>query len=104
MRSAGFTGDLDDLVEQWDAMVEYAINTLNLSRTSHSKVRSKLFNFSISCCRMVFSLTGRVKPTVRASLGEKRLNTIIRICHENPALENFDAKKAVQISYVDKLR
>ena len=108
MRSVGFIGDLDDLVEQWDAMVDYAINTLNPSRISHSKVWYKLFNFSIKInwslslivAKLLFtlsvveavverfsSLIDRVNPTVRASLGEKRLNTIIPICHENPALK-----------------
>ena len=47
MRSAGFTGDLDDLVEPWDAMIEYAINTLYPSRTSYSKIGYKLLNFMI---------------------------------------------------------
>ena len=35
------------LVEPWDAMVEYAINTLNPSRTSYLKVCYKPFNFPI---------------------------------------------------------
>ena len=47
MRGANFTVDLDDLVEKWKAMVEYAINTLNPSRTSYSKIGYKLFNISI---------------------------------------------------------
>ena len=61
-----------------------------------------LFTLSVeeAVVERFFSLIGRVKPTVRASLGEMRLNTIIRICHENPALENFDATKAMQISCV----
>ena len=91
MRSVGFIGDLDDLVEQWDAMVEYAINTLNTSRNSYSKFGYNLFNFPIkrnwplslivaellftlsvvkAVVERFFSFIERVKPTVRASLGD----------------------------------
>ena len=125
LRSAGFVGDVDDLVEQWEAMVEYTVNTLNPSRISYLKVWYKFFNSPIksnwplplliaellftlpvseAVVERLFSLTGRVKPTVRASLGEERLNTVIRICHEGPDLENFDATKAMQLWYLDKVR
>ena len=40
-------GNVDDLVEQWNAVVEYAVNTLNSSRTSYLKVWYKLFNSPI---------------------------------------------------------
>ena len=40
-------GNVDDLVEQWNAVVEYAVNTLNPSRTSYLKVWYKLFNSPI---------------------------------------------------------
>ena len=54
------------------------------------------------CCRKV--VLPRIKPTVRASLGKERLNTVIQICHEGPDLENFDATKAMQLWYLDKVR
>ena len=47
-----------------------------------------------------FPLTSWAKPTARGSLGKKRLNTTIRICHEGPDLKNFHATKAMQLWYV----
>ena len=46
-RSAGFMDNVDDLVAQWNVVVQNAVNTLNPSRTSYLKVWYKLFNSPI---------------------------------------------------------
>ena len=43
------------------------------------------------------SLQNRVKTDGRASLGEKRLNSLLRICTEGPECEHFDATKAMNM-------
>ena len=44
LRSAGFMDNLDNLLEQRDAIIEDAVNTLNPSRTSYLKVWYNLLN------------------------------------------------------------
>lgn len=84
-------------------MVEYTINTLNPSQTCYLKVQYKFYNAPIKSnqpssllvdvllfvlsvseaeVERLFSLTGRIKPTVCASFEEKRFLTVIQICHE----------------------
>ena len=46
----------------------------------------------------------RVKTDSRASLGEKRLNSLIRIVIEGPSLENFDVMAAMNLWANDCIR
>ena len=70
-----------------------------------SLVAEILFTLPVSeaVVEILFTLTDWVKPTARASLGEKRLSTTIRICHEGPDLKNFNATKVMQLWYIVNL-
>ena len=65
-----------------------------------------LFCLSLSNAKVekFFSLMSRVKTDCRASLGELRLNSLLRICTEGPDHENFNAATSMKIWSEDVVR
>ena len=62
LKTAGFKGNVGELLEQRDAIIEYAVNNLNPSRTSNwYKLFNSLINrnWSLPCpsCRASFYFT-----------------------------------------------
>ena len=122
---AGLAATLNEVLEQWHSMVTYAVTYLNVVTFHYRKVWKLLFSSSRSrewkdillmvellFCLPIsnakverfFSLLNRVKTDGRASLGEARLNSLLRICTEGPEIENFDASNALQLWANDVVR
>ena len=123
--SEGLVATLNEVLEQWHSMVTYAVTYLNVVTFHYRKVWKLLFSSSRSrewkdillmvellFCLPIsnakverfFSLLNRVKTDGRASLGEARLNSLLRICTEGPKIENFDASNALQLWANDVVR
>ena len=117
-RSAGFSGGVDDLIEEWHDLIEYTVKYLKPATTDYHKCWYKIFNCSMSknwelpllivCLlftlsvsnafveRLLFSLMKRVKTSVRSSMGNLMLNCVIRICQEGPPLDKFEGTSALK--------
>ena len=125
LENAGFVGTVNDLLKQWHVILAYTVKYLNPMIVDYRKVwyqlfssgRSKewslvlllkelLFCLPISNVKVerLFSLMGRIKTDSRSSLGETRLNSLIRIVMEGPTLETFDAAAAMELWVNDSVR
>ena len=120
LENAGFTGDKDDLLEQWHDLIEFASKYLSPSSTEYHHCWFKIFNtnsknwelplmlvcllftlpVSNAAVERLFSLMKRLKTSVRSMVGNDLLNASIRICN-GPPPEAFDPasslKKFMQI-------
>ena len=115
LRNAGFSGDNDDLLEQWHDSIEYASKYLSPSSTEYHHCWYKIFNSTMSrnwelslllICLLftlpvsnaiverLISLMKRLKTALRSLLGNDLLNATIRICN-GPSPENFDPTSAL---------
>ncbi len=113
------------LQQEWDDMVYYAKQYLNLVTDPYRVVWWKLFNSSDSSkwrnilvlVEPIFTLpisNGRlercfsqmklIKTNRRSCLGEDRLDHLLRIQLEGPSLEKWDAGRAVELWWKDKTR
>ena len=112
------------LQEEWDEIVYYAKQYLNLVTDPYNVVWWKLFNSPDACkwkniltlVELIFSLPlsngqlercfSRLKivKTNRSCLGEDRLENLIRIQLEGPPLQQWDASRAVELWWTDKSR
>ena len=123
--NAGFVGYVDDLLDQWHNMIEYAITSLGSARVNYLKVWYKLFNSSMrndwplpllvaellfslpvsnAKVERLFSLMKRIKTDTRASLCNRRLNRLIRICTEGPSEDVYDPVPAIDMWSKEKDR
>ena len=103
--TAGHKGSVSDISEQFDAMVKYAVQYLDISKTDYRVIWRKLFESSksrewksalllvkllfilpVSNAKVerLFSLMNRVKTDTRNSLSKDRLSSLLRICMEGP--------------------
>ena len=117
LRSAGLSGGVDDLIEEWHDLIEYTVKYLKPATTDYHKCWYKIFN----CCmsknwdlpllivyllstlpvsnafvERLFSLMNRVKTPVGSSMGNLMLNCVIRICKEVPPLDKFEGTSALK--------
>ena len=118
LQRAGYSATSSEILEQWRSLTEYATTYLNITKFKYRKVwklifassRAKewkdilllvelLFCFPISnaAVERFFSLLNRVKTDGQASLGNTRLNSLLRICMEGPECADFDATKALNL-------
>ena len=117
LQSAGIDGTVDDVVDEWRELVEYAVTYLNVDSSSYLKTWCKLYNSSrqlywgrvlllvelIMCLPIsnalverLFSLLKRIKTKQRCSLPNVRTAKLIRVCLEGPSLDQFDATSHVE--------
>ena len=116
LENAGFNGTFVELLDQWHSILEYTITYLVPTKVEYRSIWYQLFNSSRSqdwkyvlllvellFCLPIsnakverfFSFMNRVKTDIRSSLGEKRINSLLRIAIDGPSIEEFDAKKAI---------
>ena len=117
--------DCSEVQEEWDDMVEYAKQYLNLVQEDYKVVLWKLFNavnakkwsnilavvellFCIPIANgrveRVFSQLKLIKNSRRTCLGENSLDHLLRINVEGPPLADWDATRAVELWWRDKTR
>jgi hypothetical protein len=116
--TTGHKGSVSVILEQFDAMIKYALQYLNVSKTDYRVVWRKLFESSkshewksalllvkllftlpVSNAKVerLFSLMNRVKTDTRNSLSKDRLSSLLRICMEGPSLQDFDPKPSMTL-------
>ena len=112
LESAGFSGSLSDLIEQWEILCHYTLQYLAPTTTDYRVVWRKIFQssrrsswklvlllvellFSLPMSNAkverMFSLMNRIKTDSRSSLSKEVLSALIRICMEGPECADFDA-------------
>ena len=125
LENAGFDGTVNDLLLQWHAIFEYTIKYLSPSSVDYRKIwhqlfvssRSKEWNLILLLVELLFclpvsnakverlfSLMNRVKTDSRASLGESRINSLLRIVMEGPTIDDFDPIPAIDLWATDAVR
>ena len=113
------------LNEEWDDIVEYAKRYLNLVQDDYRIIWWKLFNSPDSTkwtnilalaellfclpvsnghLERVFSQLKLIKSERRTSLGEDRLDQLVRINVEAPPLSKWDPSSAVELWWRDRTR
>ena len=116
LRNASFSGDKDDLLEQWHDLIEYSVKYLSPSLTEYHNCWYKIFNTAMSknwelplilvcllftlpvsnaAVERLFSLMKRLKTSVRSVLGNDLLNASIRICN-GPPPGSFDPTSSLK--------
>ena len=116
LKRAGVSS-LNKLLVQWHVL-QYTNAYLSPSKVNHKVIWRNLFSsnraqdwghvlipaellfclpVSNALVERFFSFMKRVKTDQRASLGEKRLNSLLRICVEGPDMKEFDPDKAIDI-------
>ena len=111
--------------DEWDSMVEYGRNFLNLVQEDYKIIWWKLFNSVdaqkwsnvlsvvelLFCLPMangrveqVFSQLKLIKTNRRTCLGEDTLDRLLRINVEGPPLSQWDASAALQLWQHAKMR
>ena len=117
LENAGFHGTFMELLDEWHSILEYTNTYLVPTKVDYRAVWYRLFNSSRSqdwkCVLLLvellfclpisnakverfFSFMNRVKTDVRSSLGENRINSLLRIALEGPSMKEFDANKAIE--------
>ena len=118
LRNAGLSCTHDELIEEWQALLAYATSYLNPAGQSYSRIWYKILNFSrksewcnilllveLLICLPVsnavverlFSMMKRIKTRLRSSMGQIRLNHLIRIQMGGHSLAEFDATAATKL-------
>lgn len=116
--NAGVTDSSNSLLEQWHTILEWATMYLSPSKIDYRVIWQQIFSSNIAkeckgalavielvfCLPIsnakverLFSAMNRIKTEGRASLGEKRLNSLVRIAAEGPSAENFDVTSAMDL-------
>ena len=119
------TVDISLVQEEWDDMVEYAKQFLNLVQEDYKIVWWKLFNavdakkwtnilsvIELLFCLPIanghvercFSQLKLIKNSRRTCLGEETLDDLLRINVEGPPLVDWDATSAVELWWKEKVR
>ena len=120
LKKAGFNGTFVELLDKWHTILEYTVTYLAPIKIDYRTIWYQLFNSSrakewsnvlllaellfflpISNAKVerFFHFMNRVKTDTRSSLGEKRLNTLLCIAIEGPAVEEFELKEAMNLWY-----
>ena len=115
---AGFDRSTNELLEQWHSILDYTVTYLNPGIVDYRIIWRQLFSSSrsgdwnlvlliaellfclpISNAKVerLFSFMNRVKTDSRASLGENRLNSLLRIGIEGPKPEAYDVTNAMHL-------
>ena len=106
--NAGVTSLLPDIISQWHTMVAYAVQFLNVSENPYRVTWRKLFTTPrkaeweeiLTLIRLLFTIPisnaklerlfpklKRIKTNLRCSLGNVRVENLLRILEEGPSLE-----------------
>ena len=114
----------DKVTEEWDNMVEYARQYLNLT-DNYKVIWWKLFNAPVASgwknvlvlvellycfpvangtLERVFSQLKQIKDDFRCSLNESTLDELLRIAVDAPPLSNWHAEGALDLWYKEKAR
>ena len=125
LKSGGLSVTVPDLLIQWHAIVDFAVETIGVTgqpylmtwRKIFSAPRSEewkdalivielLFTIPVSNAKLerMFSKLKRVKTNFRCSLSLQRLENILRIMEEGPAWEDYDPLPAIELWHSDKQR
>ena len=58
-----------------------------------------LFTLPVSNAKVqqLFSLMNKIKADAKNSLSKDRLSSLLRVCMEDPSLQNFDPKPSVTL-------
>ena len=117
LSSAGMTTSVPDLLEQWHILLEYATKFLPLTGISYLITWRKLFSsprrvewndiltvvelmftFPVSNAKLerMFSKLKRVKTDFRASIQNERLEHLLRIVEDGPAIEVYEPTSAMR--------
>lgn len=126
LTKAGLNCSLIQLINEWHDLIEYALEYLSASSTHYLRTWLKVFNsplaeerfknilllvelafcmpISTAKVERLFSRLKRVKDTTRTSLKQERLENLLRIGEEGPAVKEFNAMPAVQSWCEDKVR
>ena len=104
--------------EQFNAMIKYALQYLDVSKTEYRVVWRKLFDSSKSHkwksalllvellftlpasnakVKQLFSLMKRIKTDARNFLSKDRFSSLLRVCIEGPSLQDFDPKPSMTL-------
>ena len=123
MEKAGV--DCSLIQEEWEDIIDYAKRYLNLVQEKYTTVWWKVFNAVdaskwqnilrvveyLFCLPLtngrlerLFSQLKLIKSDRRSSLGENRLDQLLRITVDAPPLSKWDASVAVQLWWEDKTR
>ena len=118
LRNAGLSCTLDELIEEWQALLAYATSYLNPTGQSYSRIWYKILNYSrksewcnilllvelLFCLPVLnavverlFSVMKRIKTRLRSSMGQIRLSHLIRIKMGGHSLAEFDATAAITL-------
>ena len=122
---AGFNSSVPDVLSQWHDLLEYSIEYLSLSNTPYRKTWRRisasphsqawkdvlliielLFTIPFSNAKLerMFSKMKHVKRLLRASLSEKKLESILRINEEGPDFLKYDPMSAIELWASEKNR
>ena len=117
--------DCSLIQEEWEDIIDYAKRYLNLVQENYTTIWWKLFNavdaskwqnilrvVELLFClpltngrlERLFSQLKLIKSDRRSSLGENRLDQLLRITVDAPPLSKWDASGAVQLWWEDKTR
>ena len=117
--------DCSLIQEEWEDILDYAKRYLNLVQENYTTIWWKLFNavdaskwqnilrvVELLFClpltngrlERLFSQLKLIKSDRRSSLGENRLDQLLRITVDAPPLSKWDASGAVQLWWEDKTR
>ena len=125
LKNAGFSGTLPNLLQQWHSVIAYTKKYLASDTTNYLVVWYCIFNSSLAnrwklvllviellfCIPIsnakverLFSLIKRMKTDGRSSLGNDRLNSLLKIQCEGVPLKQFEASSAVELWANAKVR
>ena len=117
LQGAGFNGNIEDALEEWRELIDYAVTYLLVECTPYLEVLYRLFNsarkdqwkvamlfmelllcipISNAVVEKLFSLMSRIKTKSRCSLSNKRMSKLIRLCLDGPPFNEFDATPFVE--------
>ena len=114
LRNAGLSCMLNELIKEWQPLLDYATSYLNPTGQSYSRIWYKIFNSE--CCNILqlaellfclpisnavverlFSVMKQIKTRWRSSMGQIYLSHLICIKMGGPSLSEFDAMAAIKL-------
>ena len=125
LQNSSFNGTISTLLDEWHSVLDYTIKHFNPVSFDYRKVWKLVFTCSnnqnwkdflllvesLFCLPLLnakvekfFSLMNRVETDCCTSMGEPRLNSLLRICTEGPNHENFNAATSMEIWPEDVVR
>ena len=118
LKNAGYKVNVSTISEQFNAMIKYALQYLDFSKTKDRVLRHKLFDSSKSHewesalllvkllftlpvsnakVELLFSLMNRIRANPRNSLSKYRLSSLFCVFVESPCLQDFDPKPSMTL-------